>query len=147
MNFFGIGSLELIVIIVVLLIIVGPTRLHEIISTVSKISRKLREATNELTTEFKEMAEEVKDTGKELNGEVSSIARLKEELRDVTGELDSVKKEISTALKSDIESLKDKKNVSAGPDNETGKTDTSLNTAMEKDTTVQDKEVKSQEQE
>ena len=101
MDFFGIGTLELILILIVLLIVVGPARLPEVAGAIGKGIRKFRAATTELSRDFKEMAEEVKDTENEVNSMMSPKIGLTGELNKVAGEIDNVRKEMNTALKSD----------------------------------------------
>ncbi len=68
MNFFGIGPMELILVLVIALIVFGPGKLPEIANTLGKSIRRLRMATTELTRDFsKEIVEETKGTGKEVN--------------------------------------------------------------------------------
>lgn len=51
MDFFGIGPMEVLLILIVALIIFGPGRLPEIGRTVGKAMRALRKATFDLTTQ------------------------------------------------------------------------------------------------
>ena len=111
MDFLGIGPLELLLILIVLLIFVGPARLPEIAGMIGKGIHKLKEATTELTNDFKEMADEVKDAGKEVNSTVKPSAELTEGLRDVAKEIEVARKEINTALKTDMGLTRDLKKV------------------------------------
>lgn len=52
MDFFGIGPLEILVILIVALIIFGPGRLPEIGRTVGKAMRTLRKASFDLSTQL-----------------------------------------------------------------------------------------------
>ncbi|HJX69586.1 MAG TPA: twin-arginine translocase TatA/TatE family subunit, partial [Dehalococcoidia bacterium] len=97
----GIGLLELILILIVLLIIVGPAKLPEVAGTISRGIRKFRQATAELSKDFKEIAVEVKDVEKEVGGTVGHGAGLTGELREVAKEIKDGGKEISTTLKPD----------------------------------------------
>jgi len=61
MEFFGIGTGELLLILVLALIIWGPGKLPEIARTLGKMVRALRKATFDLTTEVtKELDKEEK---------------------------------------------------------------------------------------
>ena len=51
MDFFGIGSMEILLILVVALIIFGPHRLPEIGRTLGRTMRALKKATYDLTTQ------------------------------------------------------------------------------------------------
>lgn len=98
MDFFGIGPLELILILIVLLIVVGPAKLPEVVGTIGKGVRKFREATTELSRDFKEMADEVKDSSKEVESVVNTQTGLTSDLKEVAKEIEEVKKDINIAL-------------------------------------------------
>ena len=51
MDFFGIGTGEVLLILVVALIIMGPTRVAEVGRTLGKLTRTLKKATFDLTSE------------------------------------------------------------------------------------------------
>lgn len=59
MSFFGIGPLEILVILAVALVIFGPGKLPEIAQTVGRGVREFRAATNDLTGEFQRTLNEV----------------------------------------------------------------------------------------
>jgi len=62
MNFFGIGTGEVILVLLVALIIWGPGRIAEVGRTLGTIVRTLRKATFDLTTQVtKELESEEKD--------------------------------------------------------------------------------------
>jgi len=62
MEFFGMGTLEILVILLVALIVVGPGKLVEVGKTLGKIARTLRRASFDLTSEVsKELDIENKD--------------------------------------------------------------------------------------
>ena len=50
MDFFGIGGWEILLVLVVALIVVGPNKLPEIARTMGRIMRTLRKASFDLTT-------------------------------------------------------------------------------------------------
>src|SRR5438477_6357854 len=52
MNFFGMGPLEVLLIVVIALIVFGPARLPEIMGQVGKAINDFRRATSELSDEF-----------------------------------------------------------------------------------------------
>lgn len=146
MDFFGIGSLELILILIVLLIFVGPARLPGLVGAIGRGVRKLKEATTELSKDFEEMAEEVKDGGKEVSSAVRPAAGLTGELRDVTKEMVDVRKEINTALKSDAGLTRDLKKVSTESENVAKVTSTASKPAPEEEAAAQKEEGKVEEQ-
>ena len=52
MDFFGMGPLEILVILIVAMIVFGPRRLPEIGASVGKAVREFRKATTEMTRDF-----------------------------------------------------------------------------------------------
>ena len=66
MNFLGMGSLEILLILVVALIIWGPERIPEIAKTLGKVMRTIRKASFDLTAQVtKELElEEKEDSAK-----------------------------------------------------------------------------------
>ena len=61
MDFWGIGFGEVLVILVVALIVLGPTRVAEFGKTLGKMVRSLKQATSDLTSQItKEMEEQDK---------------------------------------------------------------------------------------
>ncbi len=60
MDFFGIGFGEVLLIIVVALLIFGPTKIPEISRTIGRVSRNLRKATTDFTSAMEREADEIK---------------------------------------------------------------------------------------
>lgn len=58
MDFWGIGFGEILVILVVALIVVGPARVAEVGKTMGKMVRSLKQATSDLTTQITRETEE-----------------------------------------------------------------------------------------
>lgn len=93
---FGIGGPELIVIVIVLLIFVGPEKLPEVMRTVGGGMRDLRRAANlaqaevkrgldELSREVEEVTRDVQDTARSVAQDVQSAGRaLEDEARDLS---------------------------------------------------------------
>ena len=76
MNFFGIGTMELLLILSIALIVIGPGKLPEMASALGKGIRKFRMATTELTRSLeREITEEIEGVRK---GEVSASAPAEE---------------------------------------------------------------------
>lgn len=66
---FGIGTQELIVILVVALIFLGPKRIPEIAKSLGKALREFRRASTEIKEEIEKEIEETKEgVNKELKG-------------------------------------------------------------------------------
>jgi sec-independent protein translocase protein TatB len=84
MNFLGVGPAELIVILVVALIFVGPERLPKLAADIARTIREIRQYTGGHAAEFSEV---VKDFEKETEGERSSWKEIGE---GITGATQSV---------------------------------------------------------
>lgn len=75
MNFFGMGGMEIVVIMVVALIVFGPGKLPEIGAQVGKAVRDFRRATNDLTREFNDSTSDLRSTMDEMKGAVAQVER------------------------------------------------------------------------
>lgn len=85
MQFFGMGPMEMLVIMAVALIIFGPGKLPEIAQTIGKSIREFRAATNELTGEFQRTINEVTDEVGSFTGEVKgSVTEVQQTAMSVT---------------------------------------------------------------
>jgi Tat protein translocase TatB subunit len=62
---FGIGMPELLVILVLALIVLGPKKLPELARALGKGMAELRRATDELKDEFRQMENEIEDPSRE----------------------------------------------------------------------------------
>jgi TatA/E family protein of Tat protein translocase len=102
MNFFDIGPLEILLILVIALIVFGPDKLPQIAASIGKGIRKLKEATTELSKEFQEAAGEVKDAGKETDGSATPEGGLAKDFGEVAKEIKDVGREINADLKTDV---------------------------------------------
>ncbi len=91
MNVFGIGGLELVMVLLVALLVVGPTRLVQGARTARKYMTELRRQRDELT----QMVEEAVD----LEGIRSQLDEdgVFDEVRDLSSELESFKTEARSA--------------------------------------------------
>ena len=81
MNFLGVGPLELIVILVVALIFVGPERLPRLAADLARTIREIRKYTGSLAAEFNEV---IQDIEKETVGERSEWKEIGEGLSGAT---------------------------------------------------------------
>jgi TatA/E family protein of Tat protein translocase len=102
MDFFDIGPLEILLILVIALIVFGPDKLPQIAASIGKGIRKLKEATTELSKEFQEAAGEVKDAGKETGGTATPEGGLAKDFGEVAKEIKDVAREINADLKTDV---------------------------------------------
>jgi sec-independent protein translocase protein TatA len=62
MNIFGIGPLEMAVILIVALLIFGPKKLPEIGRSLGKTVRGFQEASKEFTNEFKRESQQIEES-------------------------------------------------------------------------------------
>ena len=98
MDFFGIGPLELILILIVLLIVVGPARLPEIASSIGRGIRKFKMATAELSREVQNMADEEKAAGQQESATAEAGNDVVGDLKEVVKEVGSLRRGIDAAL-------------------------------------------------
>lgn len=80
MSFFGMGGMEIMVIMLVALIIFGPGKLPEIGAQVGKAVRDFRRTTNDLTREFNESTGDIRATMDEMKGTMTQVERESREL-------------------------------------------------------------------
>ncbi len=77
MNILGMGSMELVVVLLLAFIILGPERMVEAARKLGKLTAELRRMTSEVTDMVQEEVDRVKDPiiqeGKELESRVTSV--------------------------------------------------------------------------
>lgn len=98
MNFFNIGTAELLLIFLIALIVVGPRRLPEIARNLGKIMNDLRKMSQEFTTQ---MTQELNAPAKELGEIRQELEAPVEELREMMREMSAPAKENETAMTND----------------------------------------------
>lgn len=81
MNFLGVGPAEILVILVVALIVVGPERLPRLAADIARTIREIRKYTDSIASEFNEV---VQDFEKETAGERSQWKEIGEGLTSAT---------------------------------------------------------------
>jgi sec-independent protein translocase protein TatB len=78
MNFFGIGPLEIGLVVVIAVVVLGPERFPELAVQIARAIKYLRgyanEATSDLRAEFQELTKEYEEMRKELAEVRSSVA-------------------------------------------------------------------------
>jgi Tat protein translocase TatB subunit len=93
MDFLGIGLPELIIILIVAVIVVGPKRLPEVAVQIARAIRQLRgyatDVTAQMRSELDELTREYEQVRKEL----------REFRQDATKDLDSVSREVDSAVR------------------------------------------------
>jgi sec-independent protein translocase protein TatB len=92
MDFLGIGLPELIIILIVAVIVVGPKRLPEVAVQIARVIRHLRgyatDVTSQMRSELDELTREYEQVRKEL----------REFRQDATKDLDSVSREVDRTV-------------------------------------------------
>lgn len=91
MNFFNIGTAELILIFIIALIVVGPRRLPEIGREIGRILSDLRKMSQEFTTD---LTRELEAPAKELTEITRELEASTKELAEMTRELEAPAKEL-----------------------------------------------------
>lgn len=86
MDFLGVGPLELLIIMLLALIVVGPERLPELAKSIGKTMRTLRSVSSAVTAEWQRELE----SASEIKGEDGETISLKESLDAVRTELQGV---------------------------------------------------------
>lgn len=104
MNVFGVGPAELIVILIVALVFVGPERLPRMAADLARTIREIRKYTNSLASEFNEVVAEFE---KETEAERGEWKEIGQGLSDAT-------KELTTATQSVTHTLQDAQAAAAG---------------------------------
>jgi Tat protein translocase TatB subunit len=92
MNFFNIGTAELLLIFLIALIVVGPRRLPEIGREIGKILSDLRKISQEFTTD---LTRELEAPAKELTEITRELEAPAKELTEMTRELEPPVKELT----------------------------------------------------
>ena len=104
MDFFGIGAMELVMILLVAIIAFGPGKLPEIARTLGQGIRKFRMATTELSKTLSEEFKEVKEVKEDLNKDLKQAKKeLEEETKgigeELKGDMRGIEKEVAEGLK------------------------------------------------
>ena len=81
MNFLGVGPAEMLVILVVALVVVGPERLPRLAADIARTIRELRKYTGSIAAEFGEV---IQDFEKETAGDRSQWKEIGEGLTSAT---------------------------------------------------------------
>jgi sec-independent protein translocase protein TatB len=90
MEFLGVGPLELLVILVITLLVVGPQRLPEIAAQMGRFMRTFQRYTSQVTREFSETMRELEREYDEVKGDWRQVGQgLDESARSVNQELEA----------------------------------------------------------
>ena len=74
MEFFGVGLPELVVILVLTLIVVGPQRLPEVAAQMARAIKEFRRYTSGMSKELLDAVQELEREFKDLRGELDSVS-------------------------------------------------------------------------
>jgi len=99
-NFLNIGPSELIVILLIAILVVGPKRMAEIVRSIGKVSRQMRSLSGEFVGAIRN---EIAATEEGVQGLVSEAKGTAEGGKGVEGELTETKKETDESLKDIVE--------------------------------------------
>lgn len=109
MDFFGVGLPELLVILVLTLIVVGPSRLPEMAVRLARFIRTARSYASSVTKEFSETMQELEQDYDEIKGEWKEIGEGLDETARAVGE------DLKAADQEAREALDDAKSAAEGP--------------------------------
>ena len=99
MEFLGIGLPELLVILVLILIVVGPARLPEMAAQLARFIRAARRYSAQVTKEFNETVHELEQEYDEMKGEWKEVGQgIDKSVSEVTKELEAADKDVKKAL-------------------------------------------------
>ena len=103
MNFMGIGTGELIVILIIAVLVVGPDKMVELASKLGRLFVKLRQMTDGATHEFRDalaideikdaikgVTDEVKDIGQEIKGTADDVAAIRTDAQGAVQDFQNV---------------------------------------------------------
>lgn len=103
MNFMGIGTGELIVILIIGVLVVGPDKMVELASKMGRLFVKLRQMTNGATNEFRDalaideikdaikgITDEVKDIGQEVKATADDVAAIRTDAQGAVQDVQNV---------------------------------------------------------
>ena len=100
MDFLGIGLPELVVVLIIAVIVVGPKRVPEVAVQLARLIRRLRgyatDVTSQMRSELDELTREYEQVRKELNEFRDSTAR---DVNRVTGEVNRAARDVDRTVR------------------------------------------------
>ena len=100
MDFLGIGPLELLVILVLILIVVGPGRLPQMAAQLARFIRTFRRYAADVTQDFNATMKELEEEYDDMQGEWKEVGQgLEEGVRAIGKEVEAAGDEAHKALK------------------------------------------------
>ena len=110
MNFFGIGLPEIILILLIALIVVGPQRLPEVAVQIARAIRQLRgyatDATTQIRAELDELTKEYDEVRKELRDFRQAVLK---DVSSVSEDIDRTLQESQTSIEPSAEPSPEKR--------------------------------------
>ena len=110
MDFLGIGMPELIVVLIIAVVVVGPKRLPEVAVQLARLIRQLRgyatDVTSQMRSELDELTREYEQVRKELTEFRESATK---EVRSVASEMDRAMREAPAIIESSAEEKTEKR--------------------------------------
>jgi sec-independent protein translocase protein TatB len=98
-EFLGIGLPELLVILVLILLVVGPNRLPEMAAQLARFLRAARRYSNQVTKDFNETVAELEQEYDEMKGDWKEVGQgLDESMKEVSKDLQAADKDVREAL-------------------------------------------------
>lgn len=99
MNILGVGPAELLVILVLAVLVVGPQRLPEFAAQLARFLRVFRRYSTRVTQEFNETLHELESEYDDMKGEWKDVGQgLDEGFRAVSEGLDGVNRDVREAI-------------------------------------------------
>jgi len=111
---FGLGFQEIVVIVILAVLLLGPKRIPEVAQTVGKLLRDLQHAADDVK---KELARPVDDLKREMSKPVEDIKR------QLSGQVDDIKKELTDSAGAKSEGLEVNQKATAADTHIAGKKD------------------------
>lgn len=101
MNFFGVGLPEIILIMVLALIVVGPQRLPELAAQLARLVRQARRYAGQVTSQLKGELGDVTQDYEDLRQELRQLRQeLTQQAKPLQDELDAARADLKAARKS-----------------------------------------------
>ncbi len=99
MNILGVGPAELLVILVLAVLVVGPRRLPEFAAQLARFLRVFRRYTSKITQEFNETLQELEHEYDDMKGEWKDVGQgLDENFKPVNEGLQGVERDVREAV-------------------------------------------------
>ena len=102
MEFFGVGPLELLVILVITLIVVGPQKLPEMAAQLARFLRAFRRYSQQITRDFNEALHDIEQDYQEAKGEWKKVGEgLEDSTREVRSEFEAAGRDARNGLETE----------------------------------------------